>query len=101
MISHERRRELYRLNPNRLEIARKKRWKQLGVPLPTRPRPEVCEVCGRAPITKGLAADHCHTSGLFRGWLCIKCNFALGAVSDSVLTLKNLISYLERSCQQH
>jgi hypothetical protein len=63
-----------------------------------RPCPELCEVCGR----KGqrwsagtLCRDHDHVTGLFRGWLCHKCNLALGNVNDSVDVLRGLAKYLE------
>ena len=63
-----------------------------------RPCPELCEVCGR----KGqrwsagtLCRDHDHATGLFRGWLCHKCNLALGNVNDNVDVLRGLARYLE------
>jgi hypothetical protein len=62
-----------------------------------RPRPEVCEICGGAPDKgKVLHFDHCHTKGHFRGWLCRKCNLALGNVEDNVQRLEQLIAYLKR-----
>lgn len=42
-----------------------------------------------------LCLDHCHVTGSFRGWLCYKCNLALGNVEDSIERLKQLITYLE------
>lgn len=38
--------------------------------------------------------DHCHESGSFRGWLCHKCNRALGGFNDCTYTLNNAIQYL-------
>lgn len=52
-----------------------------------------CEICGGN--TK-IAYDHDHKTGKFRGWLCMKCNTALGLVNDDVIILKKLIDYLER-----
>jgi len=39
------------------------------------PRPDACELCQRH---LELVWDHCHRSGLFRGWICAKCNTILG-----------------------
>ncbi len=64
-----------------------------------RPMPEKCEVCNRDKkvSTKGLHYDHCHKTGKFRGWLCFKCNVALGMVGDSVDILEKLIIYLKNN----
>ena len=58
-----------------------------------RPRPEACEVCGRRN-GKGIALDHCHKTGLFRGWLCFSCNTILGHAGDDPEILRKLIDYL-------
>ena len=51
----------------------------------------VCSICGgKAKV----AYDHSHSTGKFRGWLCIKCNTALGLVNDDVKILKKMIVYL-------
>lgn len=60
-----------------------------------RPRPEVCEICSRVQQV-GLAWDHCHKGGHFRGWICDRCNRTLGLVEDSIEVLKLLIQYLEK-----
>lgn len=39
---------------------------------------ERCAICGRAE-QRGLVNDHCHRSGLRRGWLCRDCNASEGA----------------------
>lgn len=52
-----------------------------------------CESC--KVFQDPLYADHCHTTGLSRGWLCVKCNLALGYVDDDIEKLKNLITYLK------
>ena len=39
--------------------------------------------------------DHCHQSNEFRGWLCHRCNRALGGFSDDVDYLKRAIQYLQ------
>lgn len=63
-----------------------------------RPMPEKCEVCNRDKTnsTKGLHYDHDHKTGNFRGWLCFKCNVALGMTGDDVEILKKLIKYLKK-----
>lgn len=66
---------------------RKQRVKQAG-----RPRPEVCDVCGRGGK---ICFDHCHTTGAFRGWLCNFCNVIIGLAEDNPELLKKLVAYLE------
>lgn len=63
----------------------------------THPRPDVCEVCDKPPTGKHpLHFDHCHTTGAFRGWLCVGCNTALGSALDDPAILRKLADYLER-----
>lgn len=65
----------------------------------TRPKPEHCEVC-KIPanqLKSSLCFDHDHKTGKFRGWLCRRCNLALGHVSDSKEILMALIRYLEEN----
>lgn len=54
---------------------------------------EVCEICGGSTR---MAYDHNHKTGEFRGWLCMKCNTALGLVGDKVETLEKMIEYLKK-----
>lgn len=60
-----------------------------------RPRPESCEVCGRRNGKHGIAFDHCHQTGAFRGWLCYSCNTILGHADDNPEILSKLIDYLK------
>ena len=64
-----------------------------------RPKPEQCEVCGAfgRDFKKGLYLDHDHTTGKFRGWICLRCNFALGMVKDNAEMLIALAEYLKRN----
>lgn len=56
-----------------------------------REKPEHCEVCGKKGI---ICFDHDHVTGKFRGWICNRCNVALGQVKDNIDTLHKLINYL-------
>ena len=66
---------------------------------PTRKEPPNCECCGVpfAAVRKGSQCDHDHATGLFRGWLCVNCNVALGYAKDSRVILQKLIEYLDRA----
>lgn len=81
--------------PERLkrEIAASKALKEDKLAdLAGRPRPQRCEVCLEQ---RRIVFDHCHISGKFRGWICSRCNTALGMVDDSKLVLRRLVDYLE------
>ena len=41
--------------------------------------------------------DHCHETESFRGWLCHKCNRALGGFDDNIDILKRAINYLKEN----
>jgi hypothetical protein len=55
-----------------------------------------CEICGALgnETKKGIVYDHNHLTGKFRGWICLRCNVALGMVKDNIEILQNLIEYL-------
>ena len=55
-----------------------------------------CHICFIKEIDyeKKLSMDHCHKTGLFRGWLCSACNVSLGGFKDSPELLRAAISYL-------
>lgn len=59
-----------------------------------------CAICGyderSGSLKPKLHLDHCHETGKFRGWLCIRCNNALGFVGDSPTRCDELKSYIER-----
>ena len=79
-------------NPEKQRAAQRR---SKGLPEPTRPRPTVCECCGRPPGKRSLHLDHCHLTGAFRGWLCGQCNKGIGALGDYVGGLRLAIAYLE------
>lgn len=65
-----------------------------GLPIPTRPMPELCEAgCGR----KAKCLDHCHMTGIFRGWLCNACNLGLGNLGDTHEAIKRVDAYFVRA----
>lgn len=72
----------------------------------TAPRPSPdhrCAIClrnwqemqGHSIRTKHWVCDHDHETGLFRGWLCAKCNLGLGNLADDVQRLQRAIDYLQ------
>jgi hypothetical protein len=65
-----------------------------GLPAPTRPCPDVCELCGRPPKGRAMALDHDHETGAFRGWLCSPCNIGIGALGDNLEGLLRAVEYL-------
>lgn len=76
------------------EQSRKDKYKaKYNNPTAYKSRPSTCEICGG---TTRIAYDHCHKTGIFRGWLCMKCNTALGLVKDDIILLEKMIDYLKR-----
>lgn len=57
-----------------------------------RQKPDCCEICSMPKI---LTADHCHVSGIYRGWICRNCNLAIGNAFDKPDLLRKMASYLE------
>lgn len=94
-MRRERLRDPQRVNSR--ELANKR--KRLGL-VPTRPQPSLCECCGKPPGKKGIALDHDHKTGKFRGWLCAKCNLGIGALGDSMEAVLAAIAYLERAARE-
>jgi hypothetical protein len=58
-----------------------------------RPKAEKCEVCG---CRDRICLDHSHKTHKFRGWICFRCNTALGMVQDDPIKLWWLIVYLNK-----
>lgn len=48
---------------------------------------------------KNLAVDHDHKTGLVRGLLCFKCNYAIGLLEDSPQRARNAAKYLEEGLE--
>ena len=57
-----------------------------------------CHCCGALEqnMNRKLAMDHNHETGEFRGWLCNRCNRALGLLDDKEQGVVNLLSYIRR-----
>lgn len=72
-----------------------RRWN--GLPEPTRPESALCECCQKPPRRGSLHLDHCHETGKFRGWLCSRCNMAIGKLGDTKAALIRAVKYLELS----
>jgi hypothetical protein len=90
-------RESSRKNPQKnRDLWIRLRMKQLS-DANARPKPSVCECCGRAPGVRGLHFDHDHETGLFRGWICFRCNTAIGKLGDTLEGARRAVAYLERA----
>lgn len=62
-----------------------------------RPKPTACEVCSNTD--QRIVYDHHHGNNVFRGWLCIGCNIAVGAAREDPTILEKLAVYMRRSMQ--
>jgi hypothetical protein len=76
---------------------RDERRKRRGLPPANRPEPSNCECCGKPPTAKGMCLEHCHVSGMFRGWVCQPCNTMLGMAGDCIEGLMKGVRFLERA----
>lgn len=59
---------------------------------------ERCAICNTHQSKKKLrlAADHCHTTKVFRGLLCGHCNTGIGLFKDNIKSLEAAIEYLKK-----
>jgi hypothetical protein len=99
--NEEKRTHRYRTDPEYREARRasvRESVRKRTLPTPTRQCPDVCECCGGPPNgKKSLALDHDHITGLFRGWLCAKCNRGIGLIGDDISAARRVVVYLERA----
>ena len=58
---------------------------------------DMCESCGGPPGYKGLHEDHDYKTGLFRGYICSRCNTAIGLLGDSYETVLAAAEYLRNA----
>lgn len=95
-------REAARLSAKKARAAdpvahRAKARRYAGYPEPTRPEPDVCELCGQPNANgRALHLDHNHRTGAFRGWLCDLHNRGLGYFKDDPALLRRAAAYLEQ-----
>ena len=57
---------------------------------------EICGVPGRETYVGVLSFDHDHKTGAFRGWLCQRCNIAIGHLESFGESLPSVFAYLAR-----
>tara|TARA_B100000927_G_C16401087_1_gene443425 strand:- start:247 stop:651 length:405 start_codon:yes stop_codon:yes gene_type:complete len=57
------------------------------------PKHDCCDICGATDRT--LLLDHCHETKEFRGWLCIKCNTAIGYFHEDLDLMYKAINYVK------
>lgn len=67
-----------------------------GLPGALRPEPKYCELCGGAD-SRALCLDHCHATGVFRGWICNLCNMGLARFRDDPELMRRAAAYVEAS----
>jgi hypothetical protein len=56
-----------------------------------------CDICSTKIAGRARHADHCHETGKLRGWLCSRCNQALGLLRDDPEILRKAIQYLGKN----
>jgi hypothetical protein len=62
-----------------------------GIQAP-RPKPKTCELCFNE--RRVIVFDHCHSTKVFRGWICVPCNTAIGLMENNPGLLKRIVKYL-------
>ena len=93
----ERRDAYYALNAARI-LAKKIAWYAMNCEARIgRPKPAICEACGKS--AKRLYADHNHETGVFRGWLCLTCNSALGYLLENIELIRKMQAYLKQTAK--
>jgi hypothetical protein len=70
----------------------------------------ICPICnqdeeqvkGKGNTKNGSwVLDHCHETETFRGWLCHKCNRALGGFDDDSAILRRAVDYLSNTSENN
>lgn len=59
----------------------------------------ICETTQFDGPGKKLHVDHCHTTGIVRGLVCVRCNVLLGMAKDCPDRLTRAIAYLAQKLQ--
>jgi len=61
-------------------------------------KPDVCDCCGNPQAGHhALGLDHDKVTGALRGWLCHKCNMAIGGLGDNAPGLERALEYLQKT----
>jgi len=92
----------------------KKQTAQLLKRIPPPPENYLCPGCNRDEQTirntlrfrkrkagRVWSLDHDHETGNFRGWICNKCNLAIGNMNDDLEYAKRLVKYLEKYARKN
>jgi hypothetical protein len=67
-------------------------------PVPSLQNPYKCDCCKKDIITtRTVQLDHCHETGLFRGWLCKECNISMGNLGDNISGMMRVIKYMNKT----
>ena len=53
-----------------------------------------CAICKKKP-PRWFCIDHCHSTGVVRGLLCVKCNVGLGHFDEDPHLMRTATAYLE------
>jgi hypothetical protein len=59
-----------------------------------------CAICSKTDPgtkTKTFCVDHCHSTGIVRGLLCINCNTGVGSLKESEEIFNNALLYLRNA----
>ncbi len=57
-----------------------------------------CAICGCDEGSGSLHMDHDHATGKFRGWLCRRCNHAIGLAYEDAELLHSMADYVKERC---
>lgn len=78
------------------ECRRQRDRKRRGIPADgDYAMPDTCEICDESSHDRRLRLDHNHQTGKFRGWLCNRCNRAIGLLLDDLILVAKAAKYLE------
>ena len=57
-----------------------------------------CRLCNcLSSKSNKIVFDHCHETNVFRGYCCNKCNKGMGLLGDSILSIANVLKYMNET----